>query len=103
MSRDVFVNIDRVVVHGLDHLDARDLAVALQDALAKQLAGTEAGSRAADIARVRTRIDLPHGCTAVQLGQALAGTLAGTMGGTLGDDPESGAIGRTPTGARGDA
>lgn len=100
MSGDVFVNIDRVVVHGLEHLNARDLAAALQDALAQQLAEVPVGSQAADVDRVRTRIDLPNGCTATQLGQALAGTL----GGVIGDGgPDSGIKSRTPAGAHGDA
>ena len=104
MSRDVFVSIDRVVVHGLEHLEARDLAAALQDALAEQLAATPAGGQSADIARVGTRIDLPHGCTAAQLGQALASSLADSLGGVIGGDgPESGADSGPLAGASGDA
>lgn len=78
MSGAVVLNIDRIVLHGFDHIDPRELAIALQQALAEQLANTGIGhSSSAPLAR--THITLQGSFSASQLGQSLAGTLCSVI------------------------
>lgn len=71
MSGGIFLNIDRIVLDGFDHIDRHGLAAALQQALVEQLASTDfAHSSATPL--TRTNITLQESFSAAQLGQSLA-------------------------------
>jgi hypothetical protein len=78
VSAGVFLNIERIVLHGMDHVDARALAAALQKSLSEQLAANPIHDAAAS-AWVRTQISLPESCNAEQMGRALAQSLHGVI------------------------
>lgn len=78
MSGDIILNIDRIVLHGLDHVDGQTLTTALQQALAEQLSSSPVNS-SAEMARVQTRITLPEAFSAEQLGRTLAQCLHGVI------------------------
>ena len=78
MSRDIFLNIDTIVLRGMDHVDRHELATALQQAMVEQLASNPQ-LIAADLERVKTHISLPGTFATEQLGQALAGSLSGII------------------------
>ena len=71
MSGDIFLNIDTIVLRGLQQIDRHALAEALQHALKEQLVPHQTFT-AADLSRVRTSITLPGDCGSEQLGQHLA-------------------------------
>jgi len=74
----VFLNIDRIVLDGFDHIDRRELATALQQALTEQLASIgPARSSATPLAR--THITLGESFSAAQLGQSLARDLCSVI------------------------
>ena len=75
MSRDIFLNIDTIVLHGLGNVDRQAMADALQLALRKQLASDQTLT-AVELSRVRTSITLAEGFCAAQLGQALGKSLS---------------------------
>ncbi len=83
MSGDIILNIDRIVLHGLDHVDGQTLATALQQALAEQLSSSPVRSPA-EMARVRTRITLPEAVSAEQLGRTLGQSLHGVISDSAG-------------------
>jgi hypothetical protein len=70
MSGDIFLNIDTIVLRGLQHIDRYALTEALQQALIEQLA-TNHKLRATDLSRVKTNISLPGEFNAAQLGHTL--------------------------------
>lgn len=78
MSGDVFLNIDRIVLHGMDHVDGKALAAAMQQSLLEQLAANSISHPAA-AARVRTEITLPKSCDTEQMGRVLAQSLYGVI------------------------
>ena len=78
MSRDIFLNIDRIVLRGLNHIDRSVLAAALQQALVDQLTSSPSHNPA-DLSRVRTNITLPAAFGSAQLGQTLAQSLYGVI------------------------
>ena len=78
MSGGVFLSIDRIVLHGFDRIDRRELATALQEALQEQLTATSiVQSFAAPLAR--TDITLQQSFSATQLGQSLARDLSSVI------------------------
>ncbi len=78
MSRDIFLNIDTIVLRGFNHVDRHALAEALQQALAEQLSSNHELS-ATDLTRVRTNITLPASFGTEQLGQTLGQGLSGII------------------------
>ena len=83
MSGDIILNIDRIVLHGLDHVDDQTLATALRQALAEQLSSSP-DSGPASMARVQTQITLPEVFSAEQLGRTLAQSLHGVISDSAG-------------------
>ena len=81
MSGDIFLNIDRIVLHGLGHVDRSELQTALQTALKEQLASGPV-RHPAEISRVVTQFTLPETVSAGQLGQSLAKNLYGVISDT---------------------
>ena len=75
MSGDIFLNIDTIVLRGLNHIDRYALAEAVQQALLEQLS-LHPTLTAADLSRVRTNITLPNNCGSEQLGMALGQSLS---------------------------
>ena len=78
MSRNIFLNIDTIVLRGFNHVDRHALAEALQQALVEQLSSNQELS-ATDLKRVRTNITLPTSFGAEQLGQTLGKSLSGIV------------------------
>lgn len=74
----VFLNIDRIVLDGFDHIDRRELAAALQQALAEQLATTAIG-HSSSTPVTRRSITLQESFSATQLGQSLARDLCSVI------------------------
>ena len=74
MSGDTFINIDRIVLHGLEHVDGKTLAAALKQSLVAQLTSSPVRNPAA-ATRVQTQIALPEAVSAEQMGRALAQNL----------------------------
>jgi len=74
----IFLNIDRIVLDGFDHIDRRELAAALQQALAEQMAATAIG-RSSSTPLARRSITLQASFSATQLGQSLARDLCGVI------------------------
>ena len=74
----VLLNIDRIVLDGFDHIDRRELAAALQQALAEQLASTGIGQSSAT-PLARTHITLPDSFSAAHLAQSLARNLCSVI------------------------
>ena len=74
MSSDIFLNIDTIVLRGLNHIDRHALAEALQQALVEQFSLNQTLT-ATDLSQVRINITLPTAFGAEQLGQSLAQTL----------------------------
>jgi len=85
MSGGVFLNIDRIVLEGFDHIDRRALATALQRALAEQLASSSPG-RSSATPFAQTHITLQRSFNAAQLGQSLATELCRIIGNTVAAD-----------------
>jgi len=81
MSGGVFLNIDRIVLEGFDHIDRRELATALQQALAEQLA-TSGPGRSSATPSARAHVTLQRSFSAAQLGQSLATELCRIIGNT---------------------
>jgi hypothetical protein len=81
MSGDVFVNIDRIVLHGLGHIDRQELETALQKALTEQLKAQSIG-HPFETPRVRTELTLPASFNAGQVGRSLAQNLCGVISDT---------------------
>lgn len=75
MNRDIFLNIDTIVLHGLGNVDRQAMADALHLALKQQLA-LDQTLTAVELSRVRTSITLAEGYCAEQLGQALGKSLS---------------------------
>lgn len=78
MSRDIFLNIDHIVLRGLNHIDRKALEAVLQQALVDQLTSSPVHTPA-DLSRVRTKITLPETFGAEQLGLTLAQSLHGVL------------------------
>lgn len=74
MKKTINLNIERIVLHGLQQIDRNILTEALQQALSKQLS-LNPTLPPADWSRVRTNITLPANVGAEQLGQALGQSL----------------------------
>ena len=74
MSGETFINIDRIVLHGLDHVDGKTLTTALKQALVEQLTSNPVHNPAA-VTRVQTQIALPEAVSAKQMGRVLAQNL----------------------------
>lgn len=94
MSGDIYLTIDRIVLHGMDHIDRFALADALQQALSEQLFPVQAMT-AAERSRFRADILLPTTFSAEQLGQSLGQTLSSIIsdsGGGIdsGQEPQRG-------------
>ncbi len=70
MKTTINLNIERIVLHGLDQIDRQALSEALQQALVEQLSSHPTLS-STNLSRVRTKITLPRDVGAEQLGQAL--------------------------------
>lgn len=94
MSGDIFLNIDRIVLHGLGHVDGKALATSLEQALLDELK-LNSVCEPAELARVQTQIKLPETLAAGQIGQALAQSLHGVISNT------AAAAKRGPTGKQG--
>ena len=75
MSANIFLNIDTIVLRGLNHLDRQALVEALQQALLQQFE-TNPNLTTASLARVKTNISLPANFGTEQLGQALGQSLS---------------------------
>lgn len=75
MSGDIFLNIERIVLHGMEHVDRFALADALQQALSEQHIPVQAITTA-ERSRLRADISLPTTFSAEQLGQSLGQTLS---------------------------
>ena len=90
MSGGIFLNIERIVLDGFDHVDRRALAAALRQALVEQLAFTGIGQSSAT-PLARTHITLQESFSATQLGQSLARDLCSVI-------RDSGAVGTTGRG-----
>ncbi len=75
MSGDIFLNIDTIVLRGLNHVDRHALTEALQQALIEQLSSNPTLTDT-DISRVRTNITLPTAFGAEQLGRTLGQSLS---------------------------
>ena len=97
MSGDIFLNIDTIVLRGLNHIDCHALAEALQQALIEQLSSNSTLT-ATDLSRVRTNITLPGHVSETQLGQTLAQSLSGII--TNNEGISSSAQKQTPGGQR---
>lgn len=78
MSGDIFLNIDRIVLHGLDHIDRNELQTALQEALTEQLSARTI-AHPSETPRVRTELTLPASFSAGQVGRSLAQNLYGVI------------------------
>lgn len=78
MNHDIFLNIDTLILRGLDQVDRRALTEALQQALVDELL-LDPALTAVDLSRVRTDITLPAAIDAEQLGQALGQSLGGII------------------------
>ena len=78
MSGDIFLNIDTIVLRGMDHVDRHALTEALQQALVEQLSSNPTLTTG-DLTRVRTNIILPTVFGAEQLGQSLGQSLSGII------------------------
>jgi hypothetical protein len=78
MSGDIFLNIERIVLHGLEHINRHELETALRKALLEQLASGSIGQSLVT-KQVRTDIALPGSCNAGQLGQSLADKLCNVI------------------------
>lgn len=78
MSGDLFLNIDRIVLHGMDHVDGKALAASLEQALTEQLE-LNSDHQPAELARVQTQITLSDSFGAGQIGRALAKSLHGVI------------------------
>lgn len=78
MSGSVYLNIDRIVLDGFDHIDRRGLTIALQQALEEQLASTDL-SHSSATPLSRTHITLQQSSSATQLGQSLARELCSVV------------------------
>lgn len=78
MSGGVFLNIDRIVLDGFDHVDRRELAKALQQALTEQLASISPG-HSSSTPLARTHIALQESLSAEQLGRSLATELGSVI------------------------
>ncbi len=78
MSRNIYLNIDTIVLRGFNHVDRHALAEALQQALVEQLSLNQELS-ATDLTRVRTNITLPTSFGTKQLGQTLGKSLSGIV------------------------
>ncbi len=89
MSGDIFLTIDRIVLHGLDRIDRHALSEALQQALLDQL-GQQSSLTSADLSRVRITISLPDNMGGEQLGQVLGQTLGGIIGNSGTEKPAQG-------------
>ena len=74
MSADIYLHIDHLVLHDLEHVDRHALAAALRQALTEQLAA-QPPLQAAELSHTATRITLPAGAGGGQLGRILAGCL----------------------------
>lgn len=83
MSRDIYLNIDTIVLRGLDHIDRHDLAKVLQQALNEHFSSNQ-DLRSLDLLQVRTNITLPTTIGAEQLWQNLAESLVGVIVGNEG-------------------
>lgn len=94
MSGDVFLNIDRIVLHGMEHVDGKALAAAVQQSLLEQLIESPIHDPATQ-ARVRAQISLPESCNAAQMGKALAQSLHGIIG------TNAATVEKGPTGGQG--
>lgn len=88
MSADIFLNIDRIVLHGMGHVDGKTLAASLQQALVEQLE-LSSQHQSVELARVQTQISLPGSCGAGQMGRALAESLAGVISNSTVSRPEN--------------
>lgn len=75
MSRDIFLNIDTIVLRGLNHLDRQALVEAVQQALLQQFESNP-GLTTANLSRVSTNINLPANFGTEQMGQALGQSLS---------------------------
>ena len=75
MNGDIYLNIDSIVLRGLNNIDRQTLVDAVQQALIEQL-GADHNLTAVDLSRVRSNISLPNNCGAEQLGQLLAQSLS---------------------------
>ena len=78
MSGDIFLNIDTIVLRGMDHVDRHALTEALQQALVEQLSSNPTLTTG-DLTRVRTNITLPPNFGAGQLGRSLGQSLSGII------------------------
>ncbi len=78
MSGDIFLNIDTIVLRGLNHVDRQALTEALQQALIEQLSSNPTLTDT-NLSRVRTNITLPTAFGAEQLGQMLGQSLSGIV------------------------
>lgn len=81
MSSDIFLTIDTIVLHGLEHVDRHSLEVALQESIHQYLAA-HLDFHAADAAHLQLRITLPAVVTAECLGSALGESLVGAIAGS---------------------
>lgn len=84
MSGDIFLNIDRIVLHGMDHVDRHVFADALKQNLTKQLSQTQYWNTS-QLPKLETHISPLATNNANLLGQSLAEAI----GGILTDSQES--------------
>jgi hypothetical protein len=81
MSGDIFLNIDQVRLHGLEHINPNELEAALQQALMEKLASGPVSLTSAT-PQLRTGIRLREPVTAAELGHSLAQSLYGVISDT---------------------
>jgi hypothetical protein len=83
MSADIFLNIDRVVVRGMNHIDRNTLAYALEQSLKQALKEyffTKHNFSDTNVPVIQTNITLPTTANNDQLSESLAHGLIGTLG-----------------------
>ncbi|SHO44174.1 hypothetical protein [Desulfopila aestuarii] len=81
MSGDIFLTIDTIVLHGLEHVDRHGFEVALEESIRQYLTANHC-FHPADASRLQLQITLPAVLTAESLGSALGDRLAGSIGGS---------------------
>ncbi len=74
MNGDIYLNIDTIVLHGLDHIDGHALEIAIRQVLEEQLS-SHPNLHSTELARVQTDITLAPAHGAEQLGKSLGDSI----------------------------
>jgi len=81
VNGDIFITIDTIVLHGLEHVDRHDFEFALEESI-RQYFISHHDFHGADVTRLQLQITLPSVLTAECLGNALGERLAGAIAGS---------------------